>query len=121
MQIIRLQSNNNGRMQKDTVEMDVAVPLYTILTDELKEFMEDYPETLHDEDGDEYKTSLGEVLNDYILKQLDEEEVIQFYVGKGGDTKYYKLHFSHSNYRTVENAHKLVFSYCWWVDTEAPF
>lgn len=123
MEVIKREKPFDAQYNTDLVEIDVAVPLYTILVDDFYEFLKKFPKTLKDDYGDEYKTSVNEALQEYVLLKQDEEQILEFYCGKDNDIKYHKLEYAHETFLkgTYHNDREVTFTYRWYVNTEAPF
>lgn len=123
MEVIKREKPFDAQYNTDIVEIDVSVALYTLLVEDFYEFLKKFPKTLKDDYGDEYKTSINEALQEFVLLKQNEQDILEFYCGKGNDTKYYKLEYAHEAYLkgTPTNDREVTFTYRWYVNTEAPF
>ena len=107
--------------EHDRVAIDVTVPLYTIHNDEFYEFLKKFPKIERDEYGDEYKTSISDALTEFILLKTNEDEILDFVVGKGNSKTGYKLVLDDHYFKNVKESRQLVFTFSWFIQSEAPF
>lgn len=105
--------------EKDSVEIEIEVPLYTIKVQDFYEFMKKYPKTEDNEYSGDGKipTNMGDCISDYLRTLVDPQQLKSFFAGDFMSTDYLSLH----PWRT--NLHQKNFSveFKYQVESEAPF
>lgn len=104
--------------EKDSVEIEIEVPLYTIKVKDFYEFMKKYPKTeANPYSNDDMPTNMEECISDYLRTLVDPQQLKSFFAGDFMSTDYLNLH----PWRTKLHQKNFSVEFKYRVESEAPF